>query len=211
MKRFISGVLCLTLLATGLPLASCKSEDGAAPSTTTNKQDQGGPMNNGKSNATIYGMLTEDLKNPVGIDDSTPVFSWKVQSDEIGWLQSAYQIVVKNGETTVWDSGKVDSGVSVGIEYAGEELASSTEYSWNVTVWDKKGNSKTSESATFEMGLLGSKPFKGADWISYASSSLYSGTKYTIDFDFIIDRDNQGFCFGMSDSGTFVMWQVNTR
>ena len=168
-------------------------------------------MNNDTSNATIYDMLTEDLKNPVGIDDSTPVFSWKVQSDEMGWLQSAYQIVVKNGDTTVWDSGKVDKSDSVGIAYDGETLQSSTEYTWNVTVWDSKGNSKTSDDATFEMGLLGSRPFKDADWISYASSTLYSGTKYTIDFDFIIDRDNQGFCFGMSDTGTFVMWQVNTK
>ena len=168
-------------------------------------------MNNGKSNATIYGMLTEDLVNPVGIDDGTPVFSWKVQSDEIGWLQSAYQIVVKNGDATVWDSGKVEAGESVGIEYAGEDLQSSTEYQWSVTVWDQKGDSKTSDTATFEMGLLGTKPFKDADWISYASSSLYAGTTYTIDFDFIIDRDNQGFCFGMEDSGTFVMWQVNTK
>lgn len=35
-------------------------------------------------------------------------------------------------------------------------------------------------------------------------------TSYTIDFDFNIQQDNQGFCFGMTDSGTFVMWQVST-
>jgi len=35
-------------------------------------------------------------------------------------------------------------------------------------------------------------------------------TSYTIDFDFRIDSDNQGFCFGMSGAGTFVMWQVST-
>ena len=168
-------------------------------------------MNNGKSNAIIYDMLTEDLVNPVGIDDSTPVFSWKVQSEEMGWLQSAYQIVVQNGSAVVWDSGRVESGASIGIAYDGEGLASSTEYVWNVTVWDQKGDSKTSDDATFEMGLLSSKPFKDADWISYAGTSLYSGTNYTIDFDFIIDRDAQGFCFGMSDTGTFVMWQVNTK
>ncbi len=211
MKKLISGVLCASMLLAALPLAACKSGDTAATTVQPNSDKPGGTMNNGKSNATIYGMLTEDLKNPVGIDDSTPVFSWKIASDEIGWLQSAYQIVVKNGSTTVWDSGKVASGASVGIEYAGESLASSTEYNWTVTVWDTKGNSKTSDPATFEMGLLGSKPFSDASWISYASSSLYDGTKYTIDFDFIIDRDNQGFCFGMSDTGTFVMWQVNTK
>ena len=167
-------------------------------------------MKNEKSNAIIYGMLTEDLVNPVGIDDATPVFSWKVQSEEIGWLQSAYQITVLQGDKTVWDSGKVDSGVSVGIEYAGEALTSSTEYSWTVTVWDKKGDSKTSAPATFEMGLLGKNAFADATWISAPAASLYSGTRYTIDFDFILDRDNQGFCFGMESGGTFVMWQINT-
>ena len=152
MKKLISGVLCASMLLAALPLAACQSGDATGTTTVQPNSDKpGGTMNNGKSNATIYGMLTEDLKNPVGIDDTTPVFSWKIQSDEIGWLQSAYQIVVKNGDTTVWDSGKVDSGASVGIEYAGEDLASSTEYSWTVTVWDTKGNSKTSDPATFEM------------------------------------------------------------
>ena len=208
MKKFISGFLCLTLLAASLPLAACNKNDQPKGTTNTNN---GGVMNNGTSNATIYGMLTEDLVNPVGIDDSTPVFSWKTASEQIGWLQSAYQIVVKKGDTVMWDSGKVEKGESVGIAYAGEKLESSTEYSWQVTVWDQTGASKTSDTATFEMGLLGKNAFKDAKWISYDETDLYTGTKYTIDFDFIIDRDNQGFCFGMKDTGTFVMWQVNTR
>ena len=209
MKKFVSGFLCLTLLATSLPLAACNKNN--QPAGTTNSNNGGENMNNGTSNATIYGMLTEDLVNPVGIDDSTPVFSWKIASDQIGWLQSAYQIVVKKGDSVVWDSGKVEKGESVGIEYAGEKLTSSTEYTWNVTVWDQTGASKTSEDATFEMGLLGSSAFKDTKWISNTTATLYDGTKYTIDFDFVIDRDNQGFCFGMSDTGTFVMWQVNTK
>ncbi len=168
-------------------------------------------MYNGKSNVTIYEMLTEDMVDPVGIDDTTPVFSWKSASDSIGWLQSAYQIVVCEGDTIVWDSGKVDSGASVDIEYCGETLKSSTAYSWTVTVWDQKGDSKTSDPATFEMGLLGKSAFRDADWISCKAEPFYPDTTYTIDFDFVILRDNQGFCFGMQNSGNFVMWQINTK
>lgn len=114
----------------------------------------------------IYDMRTDALVNPVGIDDVTPSFSWKVQSDKIGWLQSAYQIVVKNGDDIVWDSGKVETGISVGIPYDGETLASSTEYTWTVTAWDHEGKKTVSEPATFEMGLLGADAFADTQWIS---------------------------------------------
>ncbi len=168
-------------------------------------------MNNPTTtDATVYGLLTEDLINPVGIDDPTPVFSWKIASDRRGWSQSAYQITVRQGDTTVWDSGKVKDGESVDVPYDGEELISSTEYSWQVTVWDEKGGSKTSDPATFETGLLEKKPLSDATWISHKAQPLFTDTAYTVDFDFVLLRDNQGFCFGMEDSGTFVMWQINT-
>ena len=48
--------------------------------------------------AVIYDMLTEALVRPVGIDNEQPVFSWKVKSDVMGWAQSAYRIIVKNGD-----------------------------------------------------------------------------------------------------------------
>ena len=38
---------------------------------------------------------------------------------------------------------------------------------------------------------------------------MSSVTDYAIDFDFVIDSSAQGMCFGMADTGTFVMWQVN--
>lgn len=160
--------------------------------------------------AVIYDMLTEALVRPVGIDNEQPVFSWKVKSDVMGWAQSAYRIIVKNGDIISWDSGKVLSADSVGIKYDGDPLLSSTEYVWELSVWDNDGKNEYSSSSAFETGLLGNSAFDDAKWISYASKELYSGTKYTIDFDFIIHRDNQGFCFSMQDSGTFIMWQVNT-
>lgn len=157
----------------------------------------------------LYDLRVMDLPSPVGIDPNSPVFSWKAQSDQMGWLQSAYQIIVKQADAVVWDSGRVLAGESVGIRYTGEPLSSSTEYTWTLTVWDETGTS-SSAASTFETGLCPVAPFGDAKWISYRASSLYDGTAYTIDFDFIIDRNSQGFCFGMRDSGSFLMWQVST-
>ena len=36
------------------------------------------------------------LSNPVGIDTSNPTFSWQTESDERGFLQSAYELVVRS-------------------------------------------------------------------------------------------------------------------
>lgn len=40
--------------------------------------------------ATIYDMRTEDMRDPVGLDDPTPTFCWKTASNTRGWAQSAY-------------------------------------------------------------------------------------------------------------------------
>ena len=199
MKRIISYCLCIALLASNaLPLVGCKKQK------EPDKEEE--EITN--SNTVIYDMMTEDAIDPIGIDNTSPVFSWKINSDLRGWLQSAYQIVVKNGDTVVWDSGKVDASDSIGITYDGDDLKSSTKYTWQVSVWDTKGNKYDSKSASFEMGLLGKNAFKDTKWIS--SSSLFTDTAYTIDFDFVINNANQGFCFGMENSGTFVMWQIST-
>ena len=166
------------------------------------------PTNDLDRNATVYDMRVEDMVSPVGIDDPMPTFSWKIASDTLGWAQRAYRILVKKGSDTVWDSGKVEKDTSVGIFYEGEALQDATEYTWSVTLWNHKDEVALSENATFEMGLLGKDAFKDAKWITYPDDS-FDETVYTVDFDFIIDKNVQGFCFGMQSSGTFVMWQIN--
>ena len=209
MKRAISLIMAIIMLAGTLLLPAC----GNTANTSTSITTQGGndpviPENIDKT-ATLYDLRVEDMVAPVGIDDETPVFSWKTNSAALGWKQSAYQLVVKKGDTVLWDSGKVKSSDSVGIVYDGEELEGSTEYTWDLTVFNKK-DEEVRASSTFEMGLLGANAFIEADYISAERVALFSDTKYTIDFDFIINSDNQGFCFSMQDNGTFAMWQVNT-
>ena len=68
----------------------------------------------------IYDMKTEDLINPIGIDEKKPRFSWKLQSKISGTVQTAYRIIVRSDNDTVWDSGKVMSDRSICIEYNGQ-------------------------------------------------------------------------------------------
>ena len=123
----------------------------------------------------IYDLMVNDMVDPVGIDDPTPSFSWKMKSNVTGQKQTAYQLVVKTGDKTVWDSGKVESDDSVAIVYAGDALQSSTQYTWNVTVWDKSGTAIASEEAMFEMALLEEDAFADTMFISYDTGDVGNG------------------------------------
>ncbi len=131
--------------------------------------------------AEVVNLQTDYRVNPVGIDDPVPVFSWQMSSDQNDKSQSAYRIMVwehgiedeeitnKSREISnyVWDSGKVESDLSVSIPYEGEALRPQTRYDWTVEVWDEDDKlcSTSGEAAYFETGLLGGFP-EEAHWIS---------------------------------------------
>jgi len=156
--------------------------------------------------AYIYDMRTNDLWNPIGIGCETPVFSWKVKSDELGWLQKAYQIVVRDKDSVVWDSGKVAGGDSVGIAGDGS-FAPCTPYTWTVTVWDQNDRTVTGEAA-FETALPTEKPFGSAQWISHVDPQQFKGAHYTVDLDFVMECAEQGFCFHMKREISGVMMML---
>ncbi len=116
----------------------------------------------------------EYLENPLGIDKASPQLSWVSDNTERDWEQSAYQILVARsqaeldaGKGVIWDSGKVNSGESVGIAYAGSALESQRRYYWKVRVWDNHGKiSESRELALWEMGLLNRADWK-AQWITW--------------------------------------------
>jgi alpha-L-rhamnosidase len=116
----------------------------------------------------------EYLENPLGIDRTAPRLSWQSDNTERNWKQAAYQIRVASsldrlnaGSADVWDSGKKDSGDSVGITYSGPSLDSRQRYYWKVRVWDATGHqSESAENAWWEMGLLHPLDWK-AKWISW--------------------------------------------
>lgn len=111
----------------------------------------------------LYELKTLHMKNPLGIN-AKPYFSWKLMSKENSIVQTAYQILVVNGQNeTIWDSGKVLSDTTSFIPYEGKSLASQTRYTWKVISWDNLGNMAT-EEAVFETALLDKNDWK-AKWV----------------------------------------------
>ena len=118
----------------------------------------------------------EWLQNPLGIDARVFHLSWQSDNKEENWKQTAYQILVASsadqlsaGRGDVWDSGKINSGESVGIAYAGPKLESRKRYYWSVRVWDAVGKAtRSSEAAWWETGLLNKEEWK-AKWITWTS------------------------------------------
>jgi alpha-L-rhamnosidase len=129
-------------------------------------------------------LRVDNLKNPLGIDDPAPKFSWQLRDPEPGAKQMAYEVLVASspellaqGKADVWDSGRVASEQSLNVRYGGPALAASTRYSWCVKLWG--ANEKTyaaSETAWWEKGLMegskgareqGSPPVWRAQWIGY--------------------------------------------
>ena len=106
-------------------------------------------------------LKTEYLINPMGIDIQAPRLMWNCDG---GIAQTAYRIVAKSDEKTVWDSGKVCSS-SMRAEYP-HKLKSRERVEWTVTLWNENDRkSEPSETAFFETGLLSASDF-AAKWIS---------------------------------------------
>lgn len=110
----------------------------------------------------LYDLRTESLSNPIGIDTTSPLLSWKIKSSENGTSQSSYQILVASSESLLnekdadlWNSGKVASSQSVLIPYGGIKLGSRSLCYWKVRVWDQNDKSSDwSEKVIFSIGLV---------------------------------------------------------
>jgi len=106
-----------------------------------------------------------------------PRLSWVAAAPGYGATQTAYQILVASSpelltpeSADVWDSGKVSSDRTFGIEYDGPS-APRTRYHWTVRLWD--GLDRAGEWATpewFETGLF-TEGFGNARWIGGTTDS----------------------------------------
>jgi alpha-L-rhamnosidase len=128
----------------------------------------------------VHHLLCENLSNPIGIDIPLPRFSWQIASDKRNVQQTAFEINVSSGRTIVWKSGKVISGQSVHVPYAGTALQPGKKYTWQVRAWDNQGNaSPWSESAFFQTAFFNVSDWK-AKWIEagFAEDSINRPAQY---------------------------------
>jgi alpha-L-rhamnosidase len=115
----------------------------------------------------VVDLRCEYAVDPMGTDVAQPRLSWRLESQQRGQRQTAYQVLVasslarlRQNQGDLWDSGRVNADRSSHVLYAGPALPSRARAYWKVRVWDKNGRgSGYSPPAFWEMGLL-----MPADW-----------------------------------------------
>ncbi|MEN6588542.1 MAG: family 78 glycoside hydrolase catalytic domain [Proteiniphilum sp.] len=119
----------------------------------------------------VVSLKVEMQENPEGLAVTNPRFSWQMTSPIPDLIQQSYQIQVarteeelKEEENLVWDSGIIESDLSVLIPYEGEDLLSRGSYYWRVKVNTNRGKSDWSRVGHWSMALLNNAEWQ-AKWI----------------------------------------------
>ena len=120
--------------------------------------------------------VSEGFTNPNGFYSAKPSFSWKLPAGI--QAQSAYSIAVASSpdllpdKADLWGSGIVKSDQTLFVKYQGKSLSSRDKVYWKVKFWDESGSeSKWSETANLELGLLSKSDWKGK-WINIPAEEL---------------------------------------
>ena len=117
-------------------------------------------------------LAVEDVREPIGIDNPAPTFSWVAMHAKRGQKQRGYQILVASSKKMidadkgdVWSILEKESAQQYAIGYAGPVLESKVRYWWKVRVWDTDGNvSPYSKPAIFETAMMNPADWK-AKWV----------------------------------------------
>jgi hypothetical protein len=105
------------------------------------------------------GLMLELLAWPerTQIRVARPRLSWIVNDDRSDVIQCAWQVLVASREKRLardrgdlWDSGRVESGQSTGVLYAGRALPAPAELHWKVRTWNACGAGRGVSSAWSE-------------------------------------------------------------
>ena len=142
----------------------------------------------------ILRLEVDGVEMPLGIDNRTPAFSWRLVSDEPGFLQKAYEIRVYEkdkltGEKTlVWNSGRVKSKSTSAISYKGEALKEHSAYVWTVTVTDGRGNRLCSEESSFTTAFWQEEAFSyGKFIVMNPEEEVYDGGQAIFRKSFLVE------------------------
>ncbi len=115
----------------------------------------------------VQALTVENQAAPIGIDNPHPSLSWQLSRG----AQTAYELRVGT-----WDSGRIATGQSTHITYAGPALRSRERVDWQVRVWDAHGEvSPWSAPSTWEMGLLNPSDWS-ASWIGNPAWQAHQST-----------------------------------
>jgi alpha-L-rhamnosidase len=124
-------------------------------------------------NSSAVELKADYRSKPLGLDRLPPALSWRMDAaNRAGVFQSSYRIVSASNEADLesgkftWDSGKMDSDLSVQRPYAGPKPKAGERVWWQVKLWDESGREGDWSAPTwFEAGLLDEAGWAGAEWI----------------------------------------------
>ena len=105
-------------------------------------------------------VFCETLKNPLGIDNPKPRFSWRMEGAVVCSPQQKYQIRVYDKDNCVWDSGVRFDCKSIAVLYEGKALKSFTSYRYEVACTLVNGAHYIAEGC-FETAILSENEWKG--------------------------------------------------
>lgn len=165
----------------------------------------------------IFDLRTEAMLNPLGIDIEKPAFSWKLDSEERGFKQTAYKVVVAKDcgfNEIIWDSEKVISDKQTVVLYNGEKLVPSQRYFVKVIIWGSDGTSSESETAWFETGLMGKdvSVWSGAEWIGnpQKTSNTAATSTYIYAVDFKVEKGNKaGIVLAGRNKDNYALYEID--
>ena len=137
----------------------------------------------GGSVARLTGLQSEHLECPIGIDNTSPRLSWRMEDDRQGAKQLTYRIrvgsdsaAVASGNADMWDTGVVRSGDMLAV-YGGKPLAPFTKYYWQVECADLENKTIVSAVSSFETGMMSEADWQGA-WIGDGKDINYAPAPY---------------------------------
>ncbi len=95
-------------------------------------------------------LKTEYLKDPIGIDISTPRLFWNCAQ---GVKQTAYEILASDASgRELWHSGKVSSD-AMRCRWGGTPVPPKTTVLWKIRLWDEHDVCGDWSEASFETGI----------------------------------------------------------
>jgi alpha-L-rhamnosidase len=124
-----------------------------------------------QAQAIVTNLTCEYLVDPLGIDVSTPRFTWRMKDERLGAKQIAYRIRIDTdsigltrGEGSIWDTEWVKSDQNL-LTFSGKPLQPFTKYYWQVEIADHAQQRVQSRVASFETGMMHMANWQGS-WIS---------------------------------------------
>ncbi|MBR1693303.1 MAG: family 78 glycoside hydrolase catalytic domain [Lachnospiraceae bacterium] len=170
-RTLLIGVICVILCLAGVTGCRSNAQEQQYEEQFESKEEPETGQQEAEPGASfaVSRLKTNWIENPVGVDTSTPCFSWEMISDVQEVTQKAYRINVRSAETEektlLWDSGTVFDSRTTGIRYEGEPLQSHTVYEWEVAVWNQEGQMSEKVSSSFQTAYVEEQPFAGAAMI----------------------------------------------